>query len=448
MRNMPKHIHSLAGSVLLLIILSLVPIYACETPVFLYALDNWPAEAYEILVFHRGSLSTQDAGTVSHLRQSTQGGNRHANVRVVTIDLNGKLDAATERLWASQRGATLPWMVALYPYSGGFRSDNGGVRFTGRRAPQVAWSGRLSETNARDLLDSPIRQNIVRQLLRHVAGAWIFLESGNRRKDDSAYQTLQTELARLERVLKLPILLDAATGDDLDIKISFSLLRVSRNDPAEQALVQMLLNTEPGLKDIDEPMAFPIFGRGIILYALAGPGINHATIADAAEFLTGPCSCEVKALNPGVDMLIAADWDRLVKRLDLQEIPPPIGLAEFGARADAAQQQLEVKETTPVTAPPPSMRLQADRLDDESAGITEEVDSEPQDNSDDITAEQETNDSPVSVEEEIASAVDSSSQERGSLERNLLIVLGVALAGIVLLTVVLKLRGSRRSREP
>jgi len=60
-----------------------------------------------------------------------------------------------------------------------------------------------------------------------------------------------------------------------------------------------------------EPLAFPIYGRGLILYALVGAGINPWTISEAASFVTGPCSCEVKAGNPGTDMLLTLDWDAL-----------------------------------------------------------------------------------------------------------------------------------------
>ncbi|TWW12353.1 hypothetical protein E3A20_01920, partial [Planctomyces bekefii] len=35
-------------------------------------------------------------------------------------------------------------------------------------------------------------------------------------------------------------------------------------------------------------------GRGRVLYALVGDGIAEGTIAAACDFLTGPCSCQVK----------------------------------------------------------------------------------------------------------------------------------------------------------
>jgi hypothetical protein len=92
------------------------------------------------------------------------------------------------------------------------------------------------------------------------------------------------------------------------LKLAFSLLRVSRSDPAERWLVRMLLASEPDLATTKGPLVFPVFGRGRALYALAGDGITDANLTKAADFLTAACSCKVKAANPGTDLLIAADW--------------------------------------------------------------------------------------------------------------------------------------------
>ena len=56
-------------------------------------------------------------------------------------------------------------------------------------------------------------------------------------------------------------------------------------------------------------MAFPVIGRGRVLYALVGKGIFRDTIAMASRFVVGPCSCQVKDQNPGFDLLLAVDWD-------------------------------------------------------------------------------------------------------------------------------------------
>ena len=58
-----------------------------------------------------------------------------------------------------------------------------------------------------------------------------------------------------------------------------------------------------------QPMAFPVYGRGRVLYSLVGDGINRQSIAEACAFLVGPSACEIKASNPGSDLLIPLDWD-------------------------------------------------------------------------------------------------------------------------------------------
>jgi hypothetical protein len=43
----------------------------------------------------------------------------------------------------------------------------------------------------------------------------------------------------------------------------FSLIRLSRDDPAEEVFVDILMYSEPGLFEYQEdPMVFPVFGRG------------------------------------------------------------------------------------------------------------------------------------------------------------------------------------------
>ncbi len=72
------------------------------------------------------------------------------------------------------------------------------------------------------------------------------------------------------------------------------------------------MGSEADLKELHEPMAFPVFGRGRVLYALIGKGINPDMIRRACEFMVGPCSCQVKAQNPGFDLLTNYNWEQAV----------------------------------------------------------------------------------------------------------------------------------------
>jgi hypothetical protein len=74
----------------------------------------------------------------------------------------------------------------------------------------------------------------------------------------------------------------------------------------------MLLRSEPDLAERSDPMVFPVFGRGRALLPLVGAGITARNIHDSAAFLVGACSCEVKELNPGFDLLLAANWEGLL----------------------------------------------------------------------------------------------------------------------------------------
>jgi hypothetical protein len=59
-----------------------------------------------------------------------------------------------------------------------------------------------------------------------------------------------------------------------------------------------------------------VFGRGRALGAWPAEGFGDEQIDEASLFLLGACSCEVKRLNPGWDLLLNVDWD---ERLQLAE---------------------------------------------------------------------------------------------------------------------------------
>jgi hypothetical protein len=52
-----------------------------------------------------------------------------------------------------------------------------------------------------------------------------------------------------------------------------------------------------------------VFGRGRALEPLIGRGIHPDNIMEVSSYLCGACSCEIKDQNPGIDLLLAANWD-------------------------------------------------------------------------------------------------------------------------------------------
>jgi hypothetical protein len=318
---------------LVLLFLSASPSSACSIPVFRYALEHWPADPYQAVVFHRGPLGPEDEAAIALLEQAT------ANVAVRRVDVAQPQDEASRAWFQAQRQPQLPWLVVRYPAAAPLEAD--------------VWAGRLSADAVRALVDSPARQDIARRLLAGESAVWVLLQSGDRARDAAAEDLVRKELRGLQETLKLPEVDpedQVSSGVRLPLRLSFALVRVSRHDPAERVLAGMLLSSEPDLAGRAEPMVFPVFGRGRVLYALVGAGINTGNLRRAAGFLTGACSCEVKRENPGVDLLLTADWDALAEAAP--ERPPARAVGETvpipGAPAGA------------VTAPAADSRLTAE----------------------------------------------------------------------------------------
>jgi hypothetical protein len=284
------------------------PTPACNIPVFRYALENWPGDPYEAFVFHRGPLSGDDRAAVAPLEKA-------AGVTLRVVDLDRETDESLREVFEDEPSATLPWLVVRYPAA--------------TRVRENAWSGPLQPETVRALLDSPARRQVADRILSGDSAVWVLLESGSKEQDDAAESLLRAQLHTLEETLKLPPRTPAPEDQPaheavLPLRLAFSVLRVARTDPAERLLVPLLLHTEPDLSERQEPIVFPIFGRGRVLYALVGPGINEGTLHDTALFLTGACSCQVKRENPGVDLLLTADWSgRLEGHPDGKPAAPP-----------------------------------------------------------------------------------------------------------------------------
>jgi len=391
-----------------LLILFSVPVLPCDVPVFRYALERWPADAYEVIIFHRGPLSPEGTSVVEWLKGFSADALTHANFIVQTVDLSSSVLPPLLDLWETLDNPELPCLVVRYPGSFPYRGS--------------IWNGRLTMDTAKTLVDSPARQDIARKIIDGESAVWILLESGDQSNDDTAADMLKSQLTVMEETLRLPRLIpgygEVTSENDtteLDSKISFSLLRIPRNDPAESIFIAMLMYSEPDLFEYtSHPMAFPVLGRGRALYALVGEGITERNIHMTCEFITGACSCEAKALNPGVDILIAADWERAITDSWIQyvEMPPLVGLSEL----------VEVANS------PDSSVVLSDSSDDIAVTADTDSHSEP-------AIREEHKDASLSGESEIV-------ESTGHLFRNIMLALGVIIAVTAILT--LKVGGQKK----
>jgi hypothetical protein len=285
-----------AGLALFAVLLSLSAARACSVPVFRYALERWSPSPYELVIFHRGPLGPADQDRVRGIRES----DRPANLKVTMADVDGSMDASLRRVWdRDAMHGPLPRACLRYPESG-------------PDTPSL-WAGSLSEAPVPNWLDSPARRSLFERLSVGHAGVILLLLSGDAAADDGARAMLRRELPGIARGIELP----ARTGDgpqllcELPLRIEFPVVEVRRTAD-EQSLVRMLLASEDGLADAHGPIAFLVFGRGRALCSLHGQDLEKPDeLRRALEYLCRACSCQVKELNPGLDLLISGNWDRI-----------------------------------------------------------------------------------------------------------------------------------------
>src|SRR5262245_8402430 len=278
----------LAGGVLL----GLGSLRAADPPVFRVALERWAADNFDVVVFHRGSFRTEEQALVDGLKESSS--KLGANLGVSTVDVASPMEDPMQTLWDAQTNPPAPWNAVRAPKS----SED---------APPV-WAGPPTPAPITAVIESPARRRIAESLLRGDAAVWVLLESGDTARDEVAVDVLSAELKALERTLQLP---PSTTNDPpmqsaLPLHIAFSLVRVTRRDPAEGFFVTLLLYGEPFAPS--KPIAFPVIGRGRALPPLIGRHLDEEPIREACTFITGSCLRQTKESNPGKDLLLAAKW--------------------------------------------------------------------------------------------------------------------------------------------
>ena len=289
---------------------------ACQVPVFRYALERWaPAEYLVAILPAEMVLTDAERKAAEILRAAPRDAANPANLEIQN----------------AQPAPTVSGLALLtlhYPHK---------LRDT-RKEP--IWQAPLTGENVRRLLDSPVRRELRRRLLAGESAIWLLVESGDPAKDDAAAKAMSDALSEAQSSLKLPegVITPSAkrTGpkaneqaeilrSDLPLKIEFSLLRLQRNDPEEPALLAMLTHLEDDLGTFaNEPMVFPVFGRGRVLEPLIGAGISKENVMEHSTYLCGACSCEIKDLNPGIDLLITANWEPVdtTPKLEIVRIAP------------------------------------------------------------------------------------------------------------------------------
>ncbi len=286
---------------LLLVLFISSGLSACQVPVFRFALERWQADAYRLVILHRGrEQKTQQQAVQSLLQLARE--NPRMQIRETTLSEGSP--QLLHQLYESAQVDNGPVVAAFYPGRSGIPAGTTAVVLP------------VSAAGTQSLLRSPIQSQLIRRLAAGDSVVWLFLASGRPDRDVAARTLLTEQLEQLQRHLQLPAAEELQVQPSVlqklkvPFELRFSVLDLPESGEQEHCLREILLNSEPDLRGLEEPIVFPVFGRGRVLYALAGAGINAGTIRAATEFLTGPCSCQVKEENPGFDLPLNHDWEQ------------------------------------------------------------------------------------------------------------------------------------------
>lgn len=283
---------------------------ACSVPVFRYALERWPADLFEVDVFYRGTLTSDQRALVSQLEDQSQTNGGAVNWEVIHCNLDEKLADDLQAVGDALGDVPLPHVVLRRP--------------GGRRGSAVVWSGPLSEVKP-SLWTSPARDELIERLAKGDSVVWLVFKGSDEAISHRVAEQLREQLPRLAAEIPVPVadgLPESELLTQLPLEIRFSVLEVAGKS-ADEVILRNLV-TRGVVDDIgdDEPIVVPVFGRGRAMTALKAESIDEAVLAECSGFLCGACSCQVKQSNPGFDLLLAVNWDeRLWAESDTR--PPP-----------------------------------------------------------------------------------------------------------------------------
>ena len=332
------------------------PAEACQIPVFRYAMWRWPASSYRIILFHRGALSPQQSTWAGELKQACEQETKPVNAGFEDVNLADASAGRTAESWEALKfkDELLPAVVVVYPGSETFES----VPKERQERLRSAWAETLSADTPKTLFHSPLRAQVARDLVEANAAVFVLVKSGNTKQDEQAQTALRAVLIKMEGELQMPAGDPAILwAENLQgLKITFGLRVVDRKDPAEARFLGMALSLAPRIDAqiaAGHPAIIPLYGRARALTPYLADDKEMGDITTSiSQMVTGACSCEIKEMNPGVDLLFAVNWEHdlqtfAAKRAEATTAPAtplePPSLADLAASPPAMARKPETK---------------------------------------------------------------------------------------------------------
>ena len=286
---------------------------ACEIPVFRYALERWAADKYQLLISRPASGFTAEEKEILnklYSRLPDKEGNLNLSISIQESD------------------APVTSFELRYPSQ--------------VKAKAPVWNGLFNEENTSLLLNSPARIKLQELLLQGQSVIWIAIDPNEKILNDlekysalfSDKYKLSEEIIQMDEKDKIDSIttkkeLDNVIRSTIPLKISFSILKINRNDPQEELFLNMLLAQWPGLRYTDKALVIPVFGRGRFLEAAPAEFLNEQSYKKLTDYLCSGCSCTVKSENPGIDLLMDVPWSQYISEsvLKIKAIPSLSGIS-------------------------------------------------------------------------------------------------------------------------
>lgn len=350
----------ICARIALLVVVLIASAMGCQVPVFRFALERWDADNYRVVVFEKGPSDAtakkliERLQNASRLTESGESSAGHANFTIERANIDHLTDAQQWSLLGWEDIDSFPAMQIYYPESTGIESP--------------LWQGNITDANIDALLASPVRKELVRRITSGDSAVWVLTESAdvvaNARAEENLITYLKSAEAQLdipEGVIRpeelesaintrdIPVEMDDVLRSRIPLKIAFSVLRLNPQDPAEAIFSRMLTQGDSPKTSPSLPTAIAVFGRGRMMPGIPAERITEKSILGAATYLCGACSCQVKEQNPGLDLLVVADWSEHLQDgliVTERELPPLSGAGDLASPAATA-----VPNATEVTAP-------------------------------------------------------------------------------------------------
>lgn len=284
---------------------------ACNIPVFRYALERWEPDHIQIIVFHQMGLNEEHRDLMESVKADAA--TSLANAIVLDQPVNEEMEPQLKSLWDTlDRGPSDDQPAVV-------------IRTRVGRGEYVnIWTGLLNDLNKSGLLNSPAREELASRLLGGDSGVWIVLKSADDAKNQEVIDLLETSLPEIAKTIPFPEgigLPGSELYSAIPLDMRFSVLTISADNPDESFLANWLKAIRPQEFANGEPLVVPVFGRGRVLEVIPGSVMNEGLLEELCMFLCGACSCQVKELNPGFDLLMSTNWINELYGEEIPEIP-------------------------------------------------------------------------------------------------------------------------------